>query len=287
MGSGLLLVVNADDLGLSESINRGIERCFREGIVRSASLMPNGSAFGEAVALVKRNPGLGVGVHLTLVDELGLAPRERLGRMVDSEGRLPRSYREFLWGWLRGRYGSAEVTAEVRAQIRRVREAGLTPTHLDSHQHLHVLPEVLEVVVAVAQAEGIRVVRVPAEGRAAGSAIFGTRRGQRRALARLARRGAARVRGAGLYHAERFWGLAESGHLDEKSLLRILERLGPGVNELMCHPGESDVSTAKRYPWGYRWEEEAATLCAPRVRQVIEEKGIRLCNFGEAWAGEW
>ncbi len=283
MVSGPLLVVNADDLGLSEVINQGIERCFREGIVRSASLMPNGAAFAEAVALVERNSGLGVGVHLTLVDEPGLAPRERLGGMVDREGRLPRSYREFLWGWLRGRFGSAEVRAEVTAQIRRVREAGLTPTHLDSHQHLHVLPEVLEVVMAVAQAEGIRVVRVPAEDRASGNGVSGARRGQVRALARLARRGARRMRASGVLHADRFWGLSESGRLDEASLLRILERLGPGVHELMCHPGGSDAATVARYPWGYRWEEEAAALCAPRVRQVIEERGIRLSSFGEAW----
>jgi predicted glycoside hydrolase/deacetylase ChbG (UPF0249 family) len=235
--------------------------------------------------VVARNPALGVGVHLSLVDEQAVAPRERLGRLVDGEGRLPRSYRDFLWGWLRRRFGRAEVAAEVEAQIQRVREAGLQPTHLDSHQHLHVLPGVLAVVLEAARAEGIGVVRVPEERQAPAGAGGPGRRGQTRVLSYLARRSAGRVQAVGLRHADRFWGLTGSGHLEEQGLLQILERLEPGVNELMCHPGCSDPATAERYRWGYHWDQEAAALCAERVRQMVQERGIRLCNFGEAWEG--
>jgi len=61
------LVVNADDFGLSKQINRGIEAAFSNGILRSASIMPNGMAFDDAVRLAFALPELGVGIHLSLV----------------------------------------------------------------------------------------------------------------------------------------------------------------------------------------------------------------------------
>jgi len=104
-----------------------------------------------------------------------------------------------------------------------------------------------------------------------------------RALAGLARQGAVRLEAAGLRHSDRLWGLSSSGHLKEQGLLHILERLGPGVNELMCHPGFGDPATASRYRWGYEWEEETTALCAERVRQAVQERGVRLCHFAQAW----
>jgi hopanoid biosynthesis associated protein HpnK len=283
MSTPLTLVVNADDLGLSAGINRGIERCFRAGILRSASLMPNGAAFADALELAGRHPGLGVGVHLSLVDEPALAPREKLGGLVDAQGRLPRSYRDFVRGFLRGRFGKPQVAAEIEAQLARVLAAGLHPTHLDSHQHLHLLPSVLEIVRGAAREAGIAAVRVPDERGAPAGAAGLARRMQLRLLGQMARQGAGKLEQAGLRHADRFWGLAQSGSLDEPVLLAIIQRLVPGVNELMCHPGCSDPATAARYQWGYHWDEEAAALCAEPVRQVVQARGIRLCTFAEAW----
>jgi hopanoid biosynthesis associated protein HpnK len=283
MTTPLTLVVNADDLGLSAGLNRGIERCFRTGIVRSASLLPNGAAFADALEMAARTPGLGVGVHLSLVDEPALAPREQLGGLVDASGRLPGSYQDFVRGFLRGRFGKPQVAAEIAAQLERIRAAGLRPTHLDSHQHLHLLPSVLEIVLGAAREAGISVVRIPAESGALGGGAGLARRMQLRLLGRMARQGAGRLGPAGLRCADHFWGLTPSGHLDEPALLAIVARLAPGVNELMCHPGDSDPATAARYPWGYHWEQEAAALCAEPVREALRERGVRLSNFAEAW----
>jgi hopanoid biosynthesis associated protein HpnK len=283
MTTPLTLVVNADDFGLSEGINRGIERCFRAGLLRSASLMPNGAAWADALETAARNPGLGVGVHLSLVDEPALAARDQLGGLVDASGRLPGSYQDFVRGFMRGRFGKPQVAAEIAAQLERVRAAGLRPTHLDSHQHLHLLPSVLEIVIGAAREAGIRVVRVPAESGAPGGGAGLARRMQLRLLGQMARSGAGRLHQAGLRSADHFWGLAQSGALDEPSLLAIISRLAPGVNELMCHPGDSDPATAARYPWGYHWDQEAAALCAEPVQEALRERGVKLCNFAEAW----
>ena len=277
------LVVNADDLGLSAGINRGLERCFREGILRSASLMPNGAAWDDALEMIARNPGLGVGVHLSLVDEPALAPAAQVRGLADPEGRLPRSHQDFVHGFMRGRFGKEQIAAEVAAQLARVREAGLHPTHLDSHQHLHLLPSVLEVVIVAAREAGISMVRVPVESNAPAGSAGLARRLQLRLLGQMARQGATRLRAARFHTADHFWGLSQSGNLDETILLQIGARLGPGVNELMCHPGASDPATAERYAWGYHWDQEAAALCAPQVRELLVENSVRLCSFAEAW----
>ena len=90
------LIVNADDLGLTPGVNRGILRAFQDGIVTSASLLVTGSAFEEAVALAWQNPELDVGLHLTLVEERAVLGREILPTLVDETGRFPRTSSDFF-----------------------------------------------------------------------------------------------------------------------------------------------------------------------------------------------
>jgi len=112
-----ILVVNADDFGLSEQINRGIESAFVRGILRSASIMPNGKAFEDAVRIAAATPGLGVGIHLSLVDEHCAARPEDVRGLVDARGRLPKRARDFLVRWSLRRFDARQVRAEVEAQI--------------------------------------------------------------------------------------------------------------------------------------------------------------------------
>ncbi|HEY3398453.1 MAG TPA: ChbG/HpnK family deacetylase [Armatimonadota bacterium] len=279
----LTLVVNADDLGLSASVNRGIEHAFRAGLVRSASLMPNGAAWEDALAVAARCPGLGVGVHLSLVGESALTAPAEIPGLASPDGLLPASYGDFMKRLLTGRFGAAQVEIEIRAQVGKCLAAGLHPTHLDSHQHLHAWPALLAIVQRVAAEYEIPVIRMPAERGGPGGHAGPARRGQVRLLSLLASRGARRVRGAGLRCADHFWGTGVSGALDETALRGILERLRPGVNELMCHPGYRDEWTGARYQWGYEWETELAALTSPRARELVASRGIRLANFAEAW----
>jgi len=261
---------------LHEQINSGIEAAFHRGILRSASIMPNGSAFEDAVRIAKSATGLGIGIHLSLVDERSTAPIAEVRGLADSSGRLPGNYKDFLLGWALRRFGERAIRAEVTAQIDRVRGAGLVPTHLDSHQHLHLLPAVLSIVLDAAVAAKIPVVRLTDEAARGGGL-------KRVILARLSRRALPRLRARGIRTADRFWGLARSGSMIEANLQHVLEGLEYGVNELMCHPGFSDPQTRARYPWQYRWDEEAAALMSGDIRAYIDNNGIRLTNFGDAW----
>src|ERR1700751_1771878 len=80
------LIVNADDLGWTEGVNRGIAEAHRNGIVTSASLLANGAAFASGVELARSTPRLGVGVHLNLSDGEPVAPRELVATLVSEKG---------------------------------------------------------------------------------------------------------------------------------------------------------------------------------------------------------
>jgi hopanoid biosynthesis associated protein HpnK len=274
-------VANADDFGLSSGINRGIKSAYCEGILRSASLMPNGPWFDHAVRIARENPGLGVGIHVSLVDESCIAPAGQLRGLATPDGCLPRSYGAFVKAFLTRKFGVAEVRTEIEAQVARVLATGIAPTHIDFHQHLHILPGVFEVVLTVAQSTGIRVVRVPLDqGRQAGSVA---RQVQTRILSFLCVRNAKKLAKVGIKFSHHFHGIWLSGNMNESNLLATLGRLKPGVNEVMMHPGFSDVATAARYDWAYHWDEEYAALVSKRVRSFIDEHGIRLSNFADAW----
>ena len=277
------LIVNADDFGLHEAVNRGILAAHTAGIVSSASLMAGGAAFDEAVRLAGECPRLGVGVHLTLVGANSVLPVAEVSSLVDETGSFYRSYPLFIKRLLRGKIRLAEVERELAAQIDRIRMAGIQPSHLDSHQHLHVLPGIGGIVLDLARRFSIRAIRIPAEpvtfigatpatvGRLAG-------RGDLTLLANLFRQQAA---AAGIRTSDHFYGMLAGGQLTEAAILAILRRLPPGDSELMTHPGFADESLADTYPWGYQWEAERQALAAPAVRALLAELQIRLISFRE------
>ncbi len=163
------LIVNADDFGYTRGVNQGILRCYasRESS-RSTTIMANGQAFDAAVEIARAHPELGVGVHIVLVGEPAVAPRAKLPLLADALGQLPRTIRSLI---LKSRSSSAfsrEIETEMRAQIDRVRAAGIRPTHLDTHKHTHIYPPVMKVLAKVAQDYGITRVRMPFEASSRG-----------------------------------------------------------------------------------------------------------------------
>jgi chitin disaccharide deacetylase len=243
--------------------------------------MPNGVAFADALRIARENPGLGVGIHVSLVGERCVAPAEQLRGFAAEDGSLPHSYGMFIKAFLLRRFGAAEAHTEIEAQVARVLAAGITPTHIDFHQHVHMLPGIFKVVLAVAQSAGIKIVRIPLDRSSqSGSAA---RRTQTRILSLLCKHNAKMLAKTEIRFANHFHGLGDSGNMNESRLLATLDCLKPGVNEIMVHPGLGDDETAARYDWGYRWDAEYAALISPRVRNHIEQCGVRLASFADAW----
>lgn len=256
---------------MSEQINAGIISAFEQGIVRSTSLMPNGRAFDNAISIAREHPGLGVGIHLSLVDEAPVSSAFEC---------FPKSYKALAMLLFTGRFNRANVTTECCSQIEKVLSSGICPTHIDSHQHVHILPVVSSVVVALAMRYGIPVIRIPMDR----SGIRLTSRGMQIAISRLLSEKLSGIAiAAGLKTVNQFFGLEESGHITESAVLQAIGQSIRGINELMCHPGFSDPQTSGRYKWGYTWDAEVEALCAEKVLSAVQERGVVMSSFADAW----
>jgi predicted glycoside hydrolase/deacetylase ChbG (UPF0249 family) len=260
------LIVTADDVGLHPGMTRGALAAHDHGIVTAVSVSPNGRAFEPAIELLRERPRLEVGAHLTLVGEGPLSPPETIPSLVGPNGALHSGYPAFAARYALGRIRAADLETELRAQVERLLATGLRVVHLNSHQHLHMLPRILEIVLALAQQHRITAVRIPNE-----PDVRLTPRGlQIAALNALGRR--ARER--------RTVGVRVAGHLNPARLRHCLDQV-QGDSELVCHPGLGNEELAAAYDWGYAWEEETAALMDPALPALLEEKGISLSSFSK------
>lgn len=273
------LIVNGDDFGLTAGINAGIERACRQGILRSTSAMATGPALAEGVERARGLTELGFGLHLTLVGARPVCRAEAVPSLVGPDGMLLADYRAFLRRYLRGGIRPADVRREFRAQATAVVSLGAPLDHLDSHQHLHLLPGLLARALETAREHGIRWVRAPrplptsARRPAAERVMFG--------IASAWARG--RVARAGLPLVTGSLGFDCAGNLTAEYLLRHVPTLPAGVTELICHPGAGDRETREQYSaWGYRWEQEAGALTDPAVRTALKQAGVQVTGFGGA-----
>ena len=271
------LVVTADDFGLSKGVTDGILEAHRNGIVTRTSIMAVGQDFEYAAEQARLNPRLGLGLHLTLVEENPISRPAEIESLVGSDGRLLRSYSALVSGVVLGRIRLADIETELRAQVRKCTGAGLRLTHLDSHQHVHTLPSILSIVVKIAEEHGIQRIRLPLDSPTRKGARGHPRYLAKSALCWLARYDAASVRDRGLLPCDRMTGLFESGALTESRLLNILDSLTDGTTELVSHPGRPDAACRATYAhWEYQWEEELKALTSPAVRERIRTNGVEL-----------
>lgn len=277
------LIVNADDFGLHQAINRGIIHGHAAGCITSTTVMPGAPAFDDAVELAARHPGLGVGVHLTLVGEKPVAGAAAVPTLVDAAGRFPASYPQFLTRLLQGRVNLAEVRLELTAQVERAVAAGIHITHLDSHQHLHVFPGIIDIVLDIAVSHGIKAIRIPDESMVfTGGYPFTVGRLLGRtglsSLARLARRKAAKRAVAVPDH---FFGMLAGGNMQEQYLQTIIAGLPDGTSEIMIHPGADDAELSLAQGWSYNWQAELSAVTSPAVQRLLAQGGIQIVSFRE------
>jgi predicted glycoside hydrolase/deacetylase ChbG (UPF0249 family) len=257
------LIPNADDFGYTRDVNEGIIHAHREGILTATTLMATGGAFDHAVARARQNPGLDVGVHLVLVGSPGFPPT------------VARLMAEIAMGRIR-------IYDALAAQVRKVRDAGIQPSHLDTHKHTHLLPPVLDAVARIASEFQIRWVRrpfdLPLNARSAPWQRQVVSRGLGFARARFHRV----LTRHGCRTTDYFAGFQLTGHYDGAELAGLIRDLPEGVTEFMCHPGfctEELQAARTRLKESRRRELDALT--SPEVRAAIEESGVTLARYGE------
>ena len=276
------LIVNADDFGLHPLINAGIIKGHQEGFITSTSLMPSALCWQEAVRLAKENPRLGIGVHLTLVGGVpSVLPKEKVSSLLDDDGLFLPDYVAFAKRYYGGAVKRSELEAELRAQLERALESGVNITHIDSHQHTHVLPGINSLVLKLSNEYNIIRVRIPKEGYLF-TGGFQTSVGRligRSGLSFCADMAALRADSLGLRHPQHFYGMLAGGHLNAQLIANILRQLPEGVSEIMTHPGLDSAALGKAFSWQYHWREELDAYLDAGNKALLKELGIEPVSF--------
>ncbi len=285
------LIVNADDLGWTDGVNRGILEAFHHGIVTSTSLLANGAAFAGGVEAARLAPGLGVGVHLNLSDGPPVAERETITSLLNDDGEFAGGPEKLLLRRARRGLRLAEVESEWDAQIQKVRDAGIAPTHLDGHKHVHMLPGLFEIALKLAKRHDIGAIRVSLEASSLRAALSSgskqhagvvMKQGvQARGLKLLARDAREQAEHAGISTADYFCGIAQTGELTRDGVAQFVKSLPDGTTELMCHPGYADAALQKtRTRLQDSRQTELQILTDTAIRNLVASLGIRLIDYG-------
>lgn len=265
------LIVNADDFGRSRAINEAAIRAHQEGILTSASLMVNESASEDAVALAKKNPNLGIGLHLVLACGRSALPQKKVHRLVNeresfSSSPVRAGLRYFFSGGMR-----EQLRAEIHAQFEKFRATGLELDHVNGHLHFHLHPAVFGILMEDAATLGIRHLRLTRDSLRLNARLAGGRWAYRvlhaMIFSMLSARAENKLAARKIKFANRVFGLLQDSHVDEEFILKLLENLPDGDSELYSHPSLD------------RFRHEFEALVSPRVKAAITDHGIRLIRY--------
>ncbi len=276
--------MTADDLGLARGINRGIMDCVEKGIVTSVSLCANGSAYEEALVFCRRSPGLDTGLHILLVEGNALSPASVESGLSDKAGRFPVNWAAFLARYLLRGIKPGGLEKEIGAQFGKICGSGIRVVHVNSHQHLHLLPGILDIVIANCRKYGIKYIRVPYSRPARHWLAAGWRRILWQTILNLfCARALPRIKAAGLRACAETTGVLHSGRMDGHILKKIIASLSEGRSEIICHPARAGRELSGLYGhWGYSWDEETDFICSTEARGLLKEYGVVLCAFSAA-----
>jgi hopanoid biosynthesis associated protein HpnK len=281
------LIINADDFGLTQGVNRAIVEAHRDGIVTSSTLMANGRAFDHAIQRAKSEPGLSVGCHVVLVNGAPVLDTRKTSTLSDKKTPDGRFYESLSGMAIRatlGRVDADEIEAEVAAQIRKLQAAGVTVSHLDTHKHTHIFPPVLRPLLRAARSCGVRALRNPF-----GPVRFSIlakypslwkRYSQVAVLNGLGGRFRRSVADAGMLTTDGTVGIVATGAMDHYLFGSIVDSLPEGTWELVCHPGYNDAELDSiRTRLRESRAEELRLFTSPDVREILTRSGVQLISY--------
>jgi chitin disaccharide deacetylase len=277
------VVITSDDFGLSRGVNRAVEQAWKNGLLTCASIMPGAAAFDEAVKIARRNPGLQIGLHLTLVQGHSVLPPAELPGIVDSTGNFTDNpvRAGFRYFFDRGLF--CQLKREVEAQIKRVLDAGIPLTHIDGHLNIHLHPTVFRILAELMPRYGISSFRL-AQERLAHNLQFDQERKMGKRVENLifgflTDHARPELKRLGIEYAAEVKGVLNSGRMTEEYLLNIIEGFQDGLTEIYFHPGMMPDAEISRLMPDYRHQEELAAVTSPRVRQRLRDLKIQVQNY--------
>lgn len=255
-----LLIVNADDFGMCHAINAGVIQSIREGVVRSCTLMTPCPWALHAIHLLKENPDIPFGVHLTAVSEAvyyrwgPLTPKDKVSSLIDEAGYF---YSEERIGEFWAQVNPSELELEFRNQIETVLSAGLSPTHLDSHCGIHTRREdIFDMSTMLAREYGLAL-----------------RVSNKLLIEKVQRQG----------YPVNDHAILDSYNLKTKDkpgvYFKMLRELPVGLTEWAIHPSLTTPELQAMSPSWHVREADFNFLVASETKRIIEEEGITLINY--------
>lgn len=264
------LIVTADDVGLAKSINEGIAKACSEGVVTAVSVIPSGAAFTDAVQLIRSLPFKSVGAHLALTEIKPLL----------SSSRFSRDHNRLFFSILSGRISRESMYTEFKAQLELIKANGLTITHINSHEHIHMIPLVLEIFIQLAREYNIPAIRFP-RGDRRPSSLSLKENYKSFILNYFAGMMKKKLEGSGLTYTDHFMGLLDAGRLDIDKLKTMLGTLEDGVTEIVAHPGFLGPEVLDNFSWHKGSETELFALTDDRIKRAVKDNGIKLITFDD------
>ncbi len=273
------LIVNGDDFGCCDGVNRGIIRAFQEGILSSTTILTGGESFDEGIKLLKDVPELSVGLHICLLKCTPTLPVEKINSLLDEKsGRFYPTLTKFLKAFSIGKIKKEDIYKEVNAQFEKLFDYGIIPTHFDAHKHSFIFPPLRKIVFDVAQRFKINCVRFPFEKKkfitfGASSFPFYSVDIFKYSFKRDAEK-------RGFSHPNNFLGLVKTGKWNKDALIKMFNNIVPGINELMTHPGILD-ETLKNNETRLKKEREIELelLIDDEIISYLKEKNVKIVSY--------
>ncbi|MHB1023638.1 MAG: ChbG/HpnK family deacetylase [Acidobacteriaceae bacterium] len=242
------LIINADDYGLTRGVNRAVAELHAAAALTSATLMAGSQHFSEAAQHSVATPSLGVGCHVVLVDGAPISPLGEVSSLIADSSQAQDSLRKTPGHFLRdlylGRIRGADIEREACVQIRKLQQAGVQVTHIDTHKHMHSFPAILRPVLRAARACGVTAVRNPYEPDWSLQATTGAgfiRRLEVKAVRTQRSTFLREVKQAGLQTTDGAIAVLATGSMTVEGLQSLLHAMPGGTWELVCHPGYNDA----------------------------------------------
>lgn len=287
------LIVNADDFGFNREITDGIVKSHLDGVVTSTTLMVNMPAVEYAIGRSNDCPDMSVGLHVNLTLGKPVSSPTSVPSLVQANGEFldrPTFFRRANRGQLR----SQDLRREIRAQLDRMIELGLTPTHVDSHHHSLSCLWPFFAALRVLQEAGITRFRThsgwyrrdPLSDEPFSNAVQTLRKnvlhGYR--LYYELQHLYARARGMRMPRERLIFPKIVAKKklgFDMESAPSYLAAVRPGVTELSCHPGEFSDDPMDNNQMRHSRVQELGFLTNPTLRAAIDAHGIELISFRE------
>jgi len=263
-----MVVVTADDFGYNDEICQGIELGFTQGLITEASLIATGTSRDLAIQIAKRNPGLGVGCHLTLQEFQPLTSHPFVASL-----QYKSNFSLFLRIAFASRKQLSAVVTEMHQQIEWIRKQEINISHLNGHNHFHMHFRLLKRLQALAKHHQIHWVRITEPG-------FRHQLRRTRLLDKILIGTTSFIAnkhfGFRTTNTDEFFGFGVSGNLKREQLLSYLSTCKPGVSEIMCH-----VGTSNEVPMlvGYQWADELEVFTSMSKIEAENAFDVTIANF--------